>query len=40
MQARHAPAEQRGYTADEVSTIQPVRDTLRFFKLMQWYRKL
>ena len=24
----------------EVSSIRPVRDTLRFFKLMQRYRKL
>ena len=26
--------------SDEVSSIHPVRDTLRFFKLMQRYRKL
>jgi len=26
--------------SDEVSSIHPVRDTLRFFKLMRRYRKL
>jgi hypothetical protein len=26
--------------SDEVSSIHPVRDTIRFFKLMQRYRKL
>jgi hypothetical protein len=38
--ATRAGAERRGYKADEVSRIHPVRDTLRFFKLMQRYRKL
>jgi len=27
-------------SSDEVSGIDPVRDTLRFFKLMRRYRKL
>jgi hypothetical protein len=26
--------------SDEVSSIHPVRDTLRFFKLMRRYKKL
>jgi hypothetical protein len=26
--------------SDEVSSIHPIRDTIRFFKLMRRYRKL